>query len=118
MIKKPFHVTITDNVSGTVELDTDTDCIIGAVHQEQDGKGGTICLGYTDCSGMILAATAFGAIKVSKQIMSKPGISAMLMAMLAAEALGEKKEEENNEMDSKREDEGVVIPFPSPRSDK
>lgn len=116
-MNKRFHIKIIDNNTNEVALDIDTDCIVGAVHQTRDEQDGTTTLGCSDCNGMVIANTAFGAIKVSKQITNKPGIGAILMSMLATEALN-KKEEENDGVDSKREDDGVVIPFPSSRKDK
>lgn len=115
-MNKKFHIKIVDNEEGVVVLDIDTDCIVGAVHQEQDGQNATVCLGYSDCNDTTIAQTAFGAIKVSKQITNKSGVNAVLMAMLAMEAL--KKEESKDGMDSKGEDGSIIIPFPSSRKDK
>lgn len=116
-MNKQFHIKIVDNNTNEVMVDIDTDCIVGAVHQTCDERDVTTILGYSDCNGTVIANTAFGAIKASKQITNKSGIGAILMSMLAAEALN-KKEEENDGVDSKREDDGVVIPFPSSRKDK
>lgn len=115
-MNKKFHITITDNEKGTVELDVDTDCIVGAVHAAQYGQDGVVCLGYSDCSGLTVASTAFGAIKVSKQITNKPLSNALLAAMLIAET--NKKEDDKDALDAEREDKGVDIPFPSPRKNE
>ena len=115
-MNKRFHIQIVDNEENTVVLDTDTDCIVGAVHQVRGEQDGVVCLGYSSCNGSVIAQTAFGAIKASKQITNKPGINAILVAMMAMQALN--KEEGKDGMDAERKDEGVVIPFPSSRKDE
>lgn len=115
-MNKRFHITIKDNVSGTIELDIDTDCIIGATHQGEGEQQGTVCLGYSDCPGLTLVHTAFGAIKVTKQITNKPGLRGLLAKMLMIAS--EEEEEEDGGVDSERTNDGTVVPFPTSRKDE
>ena len=117
-MNKRFHIKIVDNDTNEVALDVDTDCIVGAVQIEQDGREGSICLGYSDCNSMRIANTAYGAIEAGKRITNNAGASALLTAILAAKALGKKEEESKDGVDAERSDEGTVIPFPTSRKDK
>ena len=93
-MSKAFHITITDNKAGTIELDMDTDCIIGAVDVcNSEGKDGTIELGYTDCSGANLVSTAAGAIAASKAVTeNRPALRVLFLMALAKSLEGGQKE--------------------------
>ena len=114
-MNKRFHITIKDNASGTIELDMDTDCIIGATHKGDGEPQGTVCLGYSDCPGLTLVHTAFGAVKVTKQITNKPRLNTLLSMMLMTAS---KEEKEDGGVDSERTNDGTVIPFPTSRKDE
>ena len=53
-MNKPFHLTITDNMTGEVLQDLDFDALLGAVHIEEDLSA---TLKVTDCDAIALAKT-------------------------------------------------------------
>ena len=54
MEKKPFHITITNNETVEIIHDSDTNCIIGAINQEES----TACIGVArDATGADIATT-------------------------------------------------------------
>ena len=115
-MSKCFHITVTNSKTNETVLDIDTDCIVGAVHQDGNEQDSTICLGYTDCNGVTIANTAFGAVNASRKVTRSPAINLLLMSMLAGEAL-KRKEESSDGMDSKGEDGSTIIPFSTSRKD-
>lgn len=56
---KKFHLTITNNITGEIEKELDTDAIIGAA----DDGAGTCVICVTGCKLVELAATCAGALK-------------------------------------------------------
>lgn len=122
-MSKRFHITIKDNQTGTVEVDVDTDCIIGATEAlDPEGREGTMTLGYTDCNAVKLVATAVGATKLVKHIINGKGkehLSMMFLAALAATSEVKIEEEEQKDgVDGKAKNGGVVLPFPTSRKDR
>lgn len=107
---KSFHITITDNDKGTVELDIDTNCICGAA-SSANGDG-VYTFGYSSCDGVTLAETIFGALKTGKQLCS--GQDRAGVRLLVASKLAGDMEEKKDEVDDQRKDTGVEIPFPVP----
>lgn len=56
---KKFHLTITNNITGEIEKELDTDAIIGAMNTDESTCG--VCL--ADCNLIDLAATCAGALR-------------------------------------------------------
>ena len=112
---KRFHITIKDNQTGTIEVDCDTDCIIGAYHDEQGDSDGSVLCGYTDCNAVTLGKTIFAAMKVGRELSSGPDRMPVMIAHMT-EMAGD-KEERKNGMDSTGKNERVEIPFPASRKD-
>lgn len=54
-----YHITITDNESGEIHVDQDTNCIIGAC----DAGEGTRCMTFSECSNRDKLATVAGALE-------------------------------------------------------
>lgn len=68
-----FKITITDLETGNVEVDEETNCIIGAVIT--DGSGKTRRIGMVNCNAFGLACTIAGARDVIAKFFSKfPGL--------------------------------------------
>ena len=57
-----FKITITDLETGNVEVDEETNCIIGAVNT--DGRGKTRRIGMVNCNASGLACAIAGARKI------------------------------------------------------
>jgi hypothetical protein len=64
---KKFHIIIKDIKTGEILHDTDTDAIIGAIHEEDKTAG--IC--FTECNGEAMVETISATKKVLKEIVSK-----------------------------------------------
>ena len=111
-MSKAFHIEIKDNRTGETCISTDTDCIVGAVHMIKDGENGTQVIGYSNCNSETLVNTAYGAIRVSKQMTDKPVLRMALGMMLMHEG-----KEDEDEVDSTRENGCTEIPFPTSRKD-
>mgnify|MGYP003293444124 CR=1 FL=1 len=60
-----FHIRVEDLETGETYLDTDTDCIVGAV---DIGENKTHALGLTCCTPLILAGTILGAKRTIRQV--------------------------------------------------
>ena len=58
---KKFHLTITNNITGEIEKELDTNAIIGAV----DDGDGTCVICKTGCGPIALAATCAGALRAA-----------------------------------------------------
>lgn len=54
-----LHITVTDNETGETIVDSDTNAIIGALDQGDEGTGAML---FTSCNVIDLAATADAAI--------------------------------------------------------
>lgn len=57
-----FHIKITDLKTGEVEVDRDTDCILGAYNLPDDGE--TVCIQYTACTLATIVGVADGLNKI------------------------------------------------------
>lgn len=65
-----FHITVTNTEDGSVLIDTDTSCLIGALDRD---AAATQSFGHTRCTAVELAATATGAILAAyNSMMSLP----------------------------------------------
>ena len=64
-----FKITITDLETGNVEVDEETNCIIGAVNT--DGRGKTRRIGMVNCNALGLVCTIAGARKIIAELFAK-----------------------------------------------
>lgn len=65
--KKSFHITITDNETGEVFHDVDSDCIIGAVHGDEHTAGiALLKCGPTEAADTVVAVKS--TIKEAKEV--------------------------------------------------
>ena len=71
--QKPYHITITDNATGEVLNDLDTNCIIGAVHAGEDPDKGNAVNGIVKikCSPFAIAHTLITVKKIIERLYAK-----------------------------------------------
>ena len=77
--RKKFHITITDNETGEVEVDTDAAAIIGAYDA---GTRGTASISYTECNGIVLSCTLAGVMHLLAGYEEREPIEYRLAEML------------------------------------
>lgn len=80
-MSKPFHLTLTNNVTGEVYRDTDIDAIIGTIHIDENETGGIF---MTSCSGIALGQTLDAVKTVLKRVYSEHPELEMLEALVRA----------------------------------
>lgn len=93
-----YHITITDNETGKVYVDLDTDCIIGAYSVE----GGAKTSVYTSCDGGTLLTSLCAAKRaITATVEDEPGLQRLLKLIDLAEQLGfDPSEIEHDETDT------------------
>lgn len=77
-MNKKWHVVITDNETGEVVEDAQSNAIIGAVEKNES----VACIGFTNCNGKDLLRTLISAKKAIKNISDKMPKEIMLLAEL------------------------------------
>lgn len=77
-MNKKWHVVITDNETGEVMEDAQSNAIIGAVEKDES----VACIGFTNCNGKDLLKTLIAAKKAIKDISDKIPKEIMLLAEL------------------------------------
>lgn len=80
--KMPFHLTITDNETGEIVRELDTDAIIGAANTSEEGAAG-ICV--TRCSGQTLANTFVAVESMLEHMMNKEPMLRLAKMLVGAE---------------------------------
>ena len=80
-MSKKWHVVITDNETGEVVEDAQSNAIIGAVEKNES----VACIGVANCNGKDLLRTLISAKKAIKNISDKMPKEIMLLAELFEE---------------------------------
>ncbi len=76
-----FHITITNNETGKIVVDQDTDCIIGSI---DDAGDDTHSFSYVHCHRVALMATLTGAmVEIEKSIRRLPAADQKLVRKIA-----------------------------------
>lgn len=75
---KKWHITITENETGNVQLDIDTDVIVSAMEQD----GGTLVFHVAQCPVKAHAAAMFGVTKSIEEATTQNPILGALMLLL------------------------------------
>lgn len=67
-MRKPYHLTITDNRTGEVYRDTDADALIGAIHTDENETGQIF---LSECTGVALGQLMVALDTIQKQAHSE-----------------------------------------------
>ena len=91
--KKPFHITITNNETGEVLRDDDTQAIIASWDADKQHTQGCILL---KGSGKVLTATIAGAVQNLKTLEKENPLEYLLAQMVLKEAAKDAEAQKDN----------------------
>lgn len=88
---KKFHITITENETGTTKLDIDTDAIIAGIDENE----GTRVVHATHCPVTAHAAAIAGVLEAIKEAREESAVLDFLLSMYEKDKAAHKETQEN-----------------------
>lgn len=81
-MRKPYHLTITDNITGEVYRDVDIDALIGAMHVDENETGQIF---LSECTGVALGQLMIALDTIQKQAHSEVPDLELLIGVVRAQ---------------------------------